>query len=134
MLDAAGFFAGLPLMAPEEYYTTPGVMGELLDKRSRLAAEQALGLGRLVVRRPFEESLEEAWRRLEGLEGRERLSGTDREVLALALELLGRGFEVVVVSDDYLVQRAACVLGARYMPVRTLGVDRADDMRSSRSS
>ena len=125
VLDAAGFFAGLPLMAPEQYYTSPRVLGELLDPRSRGVAEQALELGRLVVRDPGPEAVGRTRRRLRNLDPRGRLSETDLEVLALAALLVEEGFEVVVVSDDYLVQRAAELLGACYMPVRTIGVDRA---------
>jgi len=125
VLDAAGFFAGLPLMAPQQYYTSPRVLGELLDNHSRLVAEQALSLGRLRVRKPGEQWLRMIAERVRSIDPRGRLSETDLEVLALAYELVEEGFEVVVVSDDYLVQKAAVVIGACYMAVRTLGFDRA---------
>ncbi len=114
--DAPGLFAGLPLLLPGEHYTTPQVVEEVVDRESRERLERALNLGRLRVEKPS---------RL--VEAHRGLSGADVSVLSLAIELRRRlGGRVVVVTDDYALQKEASKRGLEYMPVKTLGFEKAD--------
>jgi len=103
VLDASAFFADLPVDGPA--WTTPTVVDELVDfhARCRFTALSAAGLR---VREPRRDDLirvDEA-ARLTGDAG--ELSLTDREILALALEL-----GAVLVTDDFAVQNVAHHLG-----------------------
>ena len=113
--DAPGLFAGLPLILPGKHYTTPQVVAEVLDRESRERLERVLEAGRLVVTQPTAPLIRERG-----------LSEADSSVLTLALELAGRGARVVIVSDDYLLQRKAREKGLDYMPVKTLGYEKAN--------
>ena len=120
--DAPGLFAGLPLLLPGEHYTTPQVVDEVVDRESRERLERALNLGRLRVEKPS--------RLIEAPRG---LSGADVSVLSLALERRERmGGRVVVVTDDYALQKEASRRGLEYMPVKTLGFERADRLTRRR--
>jgi len=122
VLDAAGIFAGLPLQAPSPFYTTPSVVEEVKDENSRRILEKSTSLGRLEVRRPSREFLEEARRIASELGVEFSLSRTDVEVLALALELKASGLDVAVITDDYMLQNASAYAGLKYMPVKTTGI------------
>jgi UPF0271 protein len=54
----------------------------------------------------------------------ERLSKTDLDVLALALQLSSQGYDVVVLTDDYVLQRILIELGLGFRPVKTRGVEK----------
>ncbi|HTY53213.1 MAG TPA: NOB1 family endonuclease [Methanomicrobiales archaeon] len=102
-LDASFFFSELALDG--DLVTTPSVVEELADIRSRCRLEALLATGLLVVP-PTGGSLE----RIAGA-GRKtgdsaRLSPADTDLLALAVDL---GAEVV--TDDYAVQNVALALG-----------------------
>jgi len=102
-LDTSFFFSELALAG--ELATTPSVVDELADARSRCRLEALLATG-LAVTAPTVASLE----RVAGA-GRKtgdsaRLSPADTDLLALALDL---GAEVV--TDDFAVQNVALALG-----------------------
>lgn len=103
VLDASFFFADLPLEG--ELYTTPLVVSELKDLRSKGRLESLLTRG-LVVTEPGPESR----RRVEDAADRSGdrivLSRADVELLALALEL-----GALLFTDDFAVQNTATVLG-----------------------
>ncbi len=122
VLDAAGIFAGLPLQAPGPFYTTPSVVEEVKDENSRRILERSATLGRLKVRSPSQGFMEEARRVASELGVEVSLSHTDVEVLALALELRASSLDVVVVTDDYMLQNASTYAGLRFMSVKTLGI------------
>ena len=114
VLDATAFFLEMPLEG--ELYTSPLVVTELADTRSRCRFEALTAAGMQVVS-PGGESLhkvEEA-SSLSGDAG--VLSPADRELLALALEISGE-----VLSDDFALQNVAHHLG---IPVVALQQRRA---------
>jgi len=98
---------GLALYAP------PGVVSEVLNTTSELQrsrVEALLGSGAITVRAPKTSSLERV-RAVMNRDEREKASEADVEVLALALELKEEGNDVLLLSDDSLVQRVAEKLG-----------------------
>ena len=109
VLDTSFFFCEMPLEG--ELYTTPSVCDELKDIRSKGRFEKFCALGLRVVA-PKEEYL----RRVDDAAGRSRDSGvvsvTDRELLALALEL---GAELF--TDDFAIQNIAAGLGVMVTPM-----------------
>lgn len=99
VLDASAFFAEVPLDGV--LLTTPSVVEELRDLRSRGRLESLLAAGLRV-----EEPDQAAIRRVGEAAGRTGdagvLSPADRDLLALALE-----WEGTVVTDDFAVQNTA---------------------------
>lgn len=110
VLDASVFFAEVPI--EEEAWTTPTVVEELGDFHAKCRFE-ALAAAGLRVREPREEDLMpvDAAALLTGDAG--VLSATDRDILALALEL-----SAVLVTDDFAVQNVAHRLGVETRSIR----------------
>ena len=117
VLDASVFFSDIPIDGPA--CTTPSVVGELADLHARCRFEALAATG-LSVREPREEDLA----RVEAAAVRTGdagvLSATDRDILALALEL-----PAILVTDDFAVQNVAHHLGVetrsiRQRPARTI--------------
>ena len=110
VLDASVFFSEMPV--EEGAYTTPSVVGELGDLHAKCRFE-ALAAAGLSVREPREEDLA----RVEAAAVRTGdagvLSATDRDILALALEL-----SAVLVTDDFAVQNVAHRLGVETRSIR----------------
>lgn len=109
VLDATAFFLEIPFEG--EIFTTPLVVDELNDARSRCRFE-ALSASGLRVMSPARESLKRIEQASAGSGDREVLSLADREILALALEI-----SAGVVSDDFALQNVAHHLG---IPVTSL--------------
>ncbi|MDD1662381.1 MAG: nucleotide-binding protein [Methanomicrobiales archaeon] len=102
-VDASFFFSEASLQG--EIFTTPSVIEEIADVRSRCRLEALLATGLSVVS-PSAESV----RRVSAAAGETgdttRLSSTDTDLLALSLDL-----GAVTVTDDYAVQNVAQRLG-----------------------
>lgn len=102
VLDASVFFGEIPLEG--ELYTTPLIVTELKDLRSRGRLE-VLRAGGLIVMEPGEES----GRRVAAAAAKSGdacvISTADREILSLALEI-----GAYVVTDDFAVQNIAIAL------------------------
>jgi len=109
ILDTSLFFIEYPLSG--ELYTTPEVVAELLDLRSRCRYESLLA-GGLRVEQASPESREKVRVAAESVGDAERLSGTDASLLALALDTGG-----LLLSDDFAIQNVALDLG---IPVRQI--------------
>jgi UPF0271 protein len=110
VLDTSLFFIEYPLAG--ELFTTPSVVAELVDLGSKCRYETLLAQG-LQVSSPPQETLgrvQEAARRVGDLE---RLSTTDSDILALALDLNG-----TILSDDFAVQNVAHELAVPVRPVK----------------
>ena len=120
--DASGLFAGAPLNLPGKHYTTPKVIEEVKDRHSSLLLQFALNSGKLEVIEPqgkyFRKVKEEAKRIGEIV----ALSSTDISVIALALELKDKDYDVVVVTDDYAVQNTVLHLGIEFLSMKTIGI------------
>jgi UPF0271 protein len=110
VLDASAFFTEIPFEGPIS--TTPSVVAELTDTHAkcRFTALAAVGLR---VREPREEDLARVDAAALRTGDAGVLSGTDREILALALEL-----SAVLVTDDFAVQNVAHRLGIETRSIR----------------
>ncbi|MDN7012026.1 nucleotide-binding protein [Methanoculleus sp. FWC-SCC3] len=110
VLDASFFFAEIPVES--EAWTTASVVAELSDIHAKCRFEVLTAAG-LRVREPREEDLArvDAAALRTGDSG--VLSGTDRDILALALEL-----SAVLVTDDFAIQNVAHRLGVETRSIR----------------
>lgn len=114
VLDATAFFTEVPLEG--DLFTTPLVVDELADTRSRCRFEALSAAGMRVVA-PARESRKRVEEASAQSGDSAVLSHADRELLSLALELSAE-----VVSDDFALQNVAHHLG---LPVRALQQRRA---------
>ena len=113
VLDASAFFSDIPFEG--ELYTTPDVVAELRDLRSKARCDLLIGSG-LRVWDPDPAGLSRV-REAAGKSGEAcALSGTDVGVLALALQI-----GAAVRTDDYALQNVARVMGIPVRPILQKG-------------
>jgi UPF0271 protein len=110
VLDASVFFSEIPVEGPA--WTTPSVVGELADLHAKCRFEALAAMG-LSVREPRDEDLARVDAAAVRTGDAGVLSATDREILALALEL-----SAVLVTDDFAVQNVAHRLGIETRSIR----------------
>lgn len=123
ILDSSAFIQGLDPQN-EAVYTVPLVVEELRYGFIAARLRSIESTGRLKVVEPDESYLgiveDESLRMGES----QALSATDKQVLALGLQLSDNELEPVIVSDDYSVQNMADALGLRYRGLATPGIKR----------
>jgi UPF0271 protein len=108
VLDATAIRSGISIDGSGIWFTTPSVMGEV--ERGKAARDLELREGlHLEVLGPKNVFIIEVIKASEKTGDTARLSETDIEVLALALEL-----GAILVTDDYSVQNVAECLGVQY--------------------
>ncbi len=126
ILDTSAFIMGYEAGdINEKQYTVPTVLDELSDGSfPKIRLENAVVSGRLqiiVPEKESEEKIREALRRM-GETG--ALSVTDKQILALGVQLERNDYAVVIVSDDYGVQNVANSLGLAFLSLATRGIKR----------
>jgi len=126
VLDTSAFLAGFnPFSVSEDQVTTPKVEAEIrsnrmIQTRFRTAAEG----GRLQVREPSEEYLRMIEASAIKVGDTFFLSETDKQILALALEIKTSNGNPQIVTDDYSIQNVATKLGIEFAPLATFGIRR----------
>jgi len=107
--DASFFFGEYP--ADGELYTTPEVVSELCDLRSKCRFDLLQENG-LIVTSPGPASMTRVKRAAASSGDIGVLSETDLGLLALAIEING-----VIATDDFAIQNVAAVLGVVTRPI-----------------
>ena len=110
ILDTSFFFTDYPVTG--DLVTTPGVISELADLRSKCRYEALLAAG-LCVLEPSQKSLEKIRIAARSVGDAEVLSATDTGILALALDVGG-----VLLTDDFAIQNVALALGITVKPIQ----------------
>jgi UPF0271 protein len=122
ILDAGAFLSGFTPGNEEEFYTVAAVLEELKDGNARLRAEMSLQEGSLkIIDPPVDEEIQKVAQET-GDAG--KLSDTDLKLLSLSLFLRGRGYNPVIISDDYGVQNVAHKLKIDYSSTTEAGIRR----------
>jgi len=112
-----------PLLINEHQYTTPSIMRELkYETTVSLRFKVAVETGKIRLEYPSEKYLKKIERLASKIGDLLNLSGVDKEVLALALELRERMHSPIIVSDDYSVQNVADQLNIKYTSLTNLGI------------
>jgi len=109
VLDASFFFGEYP--AEGAIYTTPSVIDELKDIRSKGNFEKWSARG-LVVLPPGEENSRKVAAAAKMTKDSPVISGTDRDLIALALDL-----DASLHTDDFAIQNIAFDLGIPTVPL-----------------
>ena len=86
--------------------------------------ETALENGRVKVKAPSQEFVNQIKVPSSKVGDSFKLSETDIELLALALELKSTGYTPQIVSDDYSIQNVATQLGIEFLALATFGIKR----------
>jgi UPF0271 protein len=121
VLDTSALFSMQDLPPDTEAYVTPGVLRELEkygDRRAEMWGEL------LRVSEPSPMSLKKVKDAASRTGDSTRISPTDAEVLALALDL-----QAIVLTDDYSLQNLAAYLS---VPYRTVGLKGIKEVRKWR--
>ncbi len=118
MLDTSALYYGKDLPDDYELVISPGVVRELEREGMKDRLELLLAT-RVKVLSPSKRSLARVLAESEKTGDSRRLSSTDKEVLALALDL-----SYQLVTDDYSIQNTAEVLGVPYKGIEQEGIRR----------
>ncbi len=114
VLDTSALLTGRQF--PGELVTVPGVVRELRRHGMTPALEAVLDT-QVRIASPVKDAEDRVAAAAEGTGDTHRLSPTDRELLALALEL-----GAILVTDDYSIQNLCRVLGLAYEGVMEPGI------------
>ena len=109
VLDASFFFGDFP--ADGDIFTVPPVVDELKDIRAKGNFEKWCARG-LRVQSPTEESRKRVLSAARSTKDITVISGTDRDLLALALDL-----EADLYTDDFAIQNIALALKVKTVPI-----------------
>ena len=109
VLDTSFFFGDFP--AEGDLFTVPMVVDELKDIRAKGNFEKWCARG-LRVQSPTEESKKRVISAAGTTKDITVISGTDRDLLALALDL-----GAALYTDDFAIQNVALVLGVNTVPI-----------------
>jgi len=116
--DSSVFILGMPLSTrmQNRIITTPDVVAELVDIKSKMAFEEALESG-VEVEPSLPHLIAEVMSHASRTGDIERLSDTDIGILAKALEHGG-----ILCTDDYAIQNVAESLGIETEPILQDGI------------
>jgi UPF0271 protein len=122
ILDTSAFIQGFNPSDSTEQYTTPLVYLEIHDEIAKLRYEGARSSGILRERTPSPESLHRVEQASKGIGESHILSLTDKQILALALDLKTEGKESMIVTEDYSIQNMSQKLGITFQARGTRGI------------
>jgi len=122
ILDTSAFIQGYNMSPDEDYYTVPEVLGEIREELGRMRYEGARSSGRLRETQPEARWTSELEEKARASGEAHKLSPTDKQLLALGLQLKAGGETPAIVSDDYSVQNMASRLGLRFIAQNTRGI------------
>ncbi|HIE30966.1 MAG TPA: NOB1 family endonuclease [Methanosarcinales archaeon] len=111
--DSSVFILGMPLPSSprNRTVTTPDVIAELKDMRSKMALEAAVDQG-MQIETPLPHLVSEICDHARVTGDLDRLSETDIGLLAKALE-----YDGILCTDDYAIQNVAGSLGIKTEPI-----------------
>ncbi len=126
VLDTSAFVAGFdPFSLNEDQVTAPKVEEEIKrNSMNKLRFETALESGRVKIKAPAQQYLNQIKESSSKVGDSFKLSETDIELLALALELKSTGYTPKIISDDYSIQNVAKKLGIEFSALATFGIKR----------
>lgn len=122
ILDTSALIAGFtPNLEEQKQYIVPKVLEEAKSMSVKLKLETAISSGQIKVRKPSSEAVEKVREKVE--ETKDRVSKTDKQILALAQELQNSGNNPEIITDDYAIQNLAEVLRIPYSEVAKPGIE-----------
>ncbi len=126
VLDTSAFVAGYdPFSLGTEQVTVPKVAEEIRRTSTvKMRLETAIESGKLKVQAPTQEYADSIKTSANKAGDSFKLSETDMELLALALQLKAEGYSPKIITDDYSIQNVAKQVGIEFVALATLGIKR----------
>jgi len=126
VLDTSAFVAGFDSFSiPVEQATTPMVAEEIRRTSTmKMRLETAIESGKLRVKAPLPEFSTQAVASANRVGDSFKLSETDKQLLALAMQLKSEGYTPQIVTDDYSIQNVAAKAGIEFVSLATFGIKR----------
>lgn len=118
IIDANGIMAGIDFSISGLQFTTKEVARELKDGNSRRILDWMISSGKLMVEDANITYVDKVMRVAMDTGDYSKLSEADISILALALELRDKGYEPIIVSDDYSIQNLSSYFSIRFIPVQ----------------
>ena len=125
-MDTSAFLAGFdPFVVSASQITAAKVKEEIRSNSiSWVRFKTAVENGKLIVKEPSEEYLNRVEASAVTVGDSFFLSETDKQILALALELKASACNPQIVTDDYSIQNVAAKLGIEFVALATFGIRR----------
>lgn len=120
VLDASGIIGGF-ISSKHKNITNSDVISEIKDLKSQITMQSALDHGKIIIKEPDSNSLNQVQGAIENSGDILRLSEVDIAVVALALTLKKK-YHPTVVTDDYSIQNILKILKIPYRSVLTEGI------------
>ena len=118
ILDASGFYAGIPFASSEKFLTTSLVFEEIKHiKKNQDALGVLLETNRLEIKEPEKKFVDLIKKQAKKTGDFQKLSNEDVSCLALCLQLKSD-----LITDDFSVSNVAKNLGLKVIPVMTSGI------------
>ncbi len=126
VLDTSAFVAGFDsFSSSDEQFTVPKVEEEIRrNSMIKMRLEMAIEGGKLKVKAPAQEFAAKADLSAAKVGDSFKLSETDKQLLALALELKAAGYAPQIVTDDYSIQNVAKQMDVEFLSLATVGIKR----------
>jgi endoribonuclease Nob1 len=126
VLDTSAFVAGFDPFGVREEQVAPPLVEDEVKRNSMvlLRFRTAVESGKVHIVMPSQPFLDQAKACATSLGDSFFLSETDKQVLALALEVKARGDIPQIVTDDYSIQNVATKLGIEFFSLATFGIKR----------
>ena len=126
VLDTSAFVAGFDSFSSgDEQFTVPKVEEEIRrNSMVKMRLEIAIESGKLKVKTPTPEFVTKAEVSATKVGDSFKLSDTDKQLLALALELKDSGYAPQIVTDDYSIQNVATQMAIEFLSLSTSGIKR----------
>lgn len=124
ILDTSALIAGFdPLSVKEEQYSVPTTEHELVaNSLPWIRFKAAVDNGKLKLKKPKARFLNKVKESSKAVGDVLYLSEVDLQVLALALEQKGAGYNPLIVTDDYSIQNVANQIGVNFASLTTFGI------------
>ncbi len=124
VLDTSAFIAGFdPLTVPEKQYTVPEVKKELIaGSMPWMRFNAAIENRKVMIVKPKDSVFQKILEESKKVGDMRYLSEADLQILALALELKGRGLSPLIITDDYSIQNVANKIDVEFTSLLTFGI------------
>ena len=126
VLDTSAFVSGVDSFSlGDEQFTAPKVEEEIRrNSMVKMRLEIAIESGKLKVKTPTQDYTNRSEVYANKIGDSFKLSETDKQLLALALELKDSGYAPQIVTDDYSIQNVATQMAIEFLSLSTLGIKR----------
>lgn len=121
VIDSSGIIGGF-LSGKSPNFTTSQVIMEIKDLKSKIFLQSALEEGRIIIKEPTQEDVNQVGKVIIESGDILRLSDVDKQVIALAITLKKDNRLPTVVTDDYSIQNVLKIMEIPFRSVLTRGI------------